>query len=51
MFLYRVQYNESEYDIKNNDLLYKIDQQFKIIFDILKIRINKQMIIFMLLFV
>ena len=27
MFLYRVKYTESEYDIRNNDLLYKIDQQ------------------------
>ena len=27
MFLYRVKYTEPEYDIKNNDLLYKIDKQ------------------------
>ena len=27
MFPYRVKYTESEYDIQNNDLLYKIDQQ------------------------
>ena len=27
MFLYRVEYNESESDIQNNDLSYKIDQQ------------------------
>ena len=26
MFPYRVKYTESEYDIQNNDLLYKIDQ-------------------------
>ena len=27
MFPYRVKYTESEYDLQNNDLLYKIDQQ------------------------
>ena len=27
MFPYRVKYTESEYDIQNNDSLYKIDQQ------------------------
>ena len=27
MFPYRVKYTESESDIQNNDLLYKIDQQ------------------------
>jgi hypothetical protein len=27
MFLYRVKYTESEYDIQNNDLFYKIHQQ------------------------
>ena len=37
MFPYRVKYNESEYDIQNNDLSYKIDQQCQNTFDILKI--------------
>ena len=27
MFLYRAKYIESEYDIQNEDLLYKIEQQ------------------------
>ena len=27
MFTYTVKYTESEYDIENNDFLYKIDQQ------------------------
>ena len=35
MFLYRVKYTESEYDIQNNDLLYKIDQQCQNTFEIL----------------
>ena len=33
MVLYRVKYTESEYDIKNNDLLYKIDQTHQNTFD------------------
>ena len=36
MFSYRVKYTESEQDIHNNDLLYKIDQQFQKTFDILE---------------
>ena len=31
MFLYRVKYTESEYDIQNNDLLYKIHNTAKIL--------------------
>ena len=37
MFPYRVKYNESESDIQNNDLLYKIDQQCQNTFDFSKI--------------
>ena len=33
MFLYRSKYKESESDITNNDLLYKIDQQCQNTFD------------------
>ena len=29
MFPHRVKYTESEYDIQNNDLLYKIDQTYQ----------------------
>ena len=36
MFPYRVKYNESEYDIQNNDLLYKIDQKCQNTFDCLE---------------
>ena len=36
MFLYRVKYNESEYDIQDNDLLYKIRPKCKNTFEILK---------------
>ena len=36
MFLYRVKYADSESDIKNNDLLYKIDQQCQNTFDVLE---------------
>ena len=36
MFPYRVKYNASEYDIQNNDLLFKIDQQCQNTFEILK---------------
>ena len=36
MFPYRVKYTESEYDIQNNDLLYKIDQTCQDTFDILE---------------
>ena len=34
MFSYRVKYNESEYDIKDNNLLYKIDQKCQKTFDL-----------------
>ena len=34
MFLYRVEYTDSEYDIQNNDLLYKIDQKCQNTFEI-----------------
>ena len=33
MFPYRGKYNESEYDIQNNNLLYKIDQQCQTTFE------------------
>ena len=36
MFPYRVKYHESEYDIKNNDLLYKIDQKCQNTFELLE---------------
>ena len=36
MFLYRVEYTESESDIQNSDLLYKIDHQCQNTFDFLK---------------
>ena len=36
MFPYRVKYVESEYDIQNNDLLYKIDQQHQNTFELLE---------------
>ena len=36
MFPYRVKYTESEYDIQNNNLLYKIDQQCQNTFEHLK---------------
>ena len=36
MFLYRVKYTESESDIQNNDLLYKIDQQCQNTFECLE---------------
>ena len=35
MFPYRVRYTESEDDIQNNNLLYKIDQQCQIAFEFL----------------
>ena len=35
MFPYRAKYTKSEYDIQNNDLLYKIDQQFQNTFNFL----------------
>ena len=34
MFPYTVRYNESESDIQNNNLLYKIEQQCQSIFEI-----------------
>ena len=40
MFPYRVKYTESEYDIQNNNLLYKIDQQCQIIFEIWENLVN-----------
>ena len=36
MFLYRVKYTESEYDIQNNDLLYKIHQTCQNTFELLE---------------
>ena len=36
MFPYTVKYTESEYDIQNNDLLYKIDQQCQNTFESLE---------------
>ena len=36
MFPYRVKYTESEYDIQNNDLLYKIHQKHQNTFELLK---------------
>ena len=33
MFPYTIKYTESEYDIQNNDLLYKINQQYQHAFD------------------
>ena len=36
MFPYRVKSNESEYDIQNNDLFYKIEQKCQNTFDILE---------------
>ena len=38
MFPYRVKYTESKYDIQNNDLLYKIPQNAKILSTFLKVR-------------
>ena len=35
MFPYRVQYNESEYDMQNNNLFHKIDQQHQNTFELL----------------
>ena len=36
MFPYSVKYIESEYDIQNNDLLYKIDQTYQNTFEMLE---------------
>ena len=36
MFPYTVKYTESEYDIQNNDLLYKIDQKCQNTFEYLE---------------
>ena len=36
MFPYIVKYTESEYDIQNNDLFYKIDQQCQNTFEFLE---------------
>ena len=36
MFPYRVKYNESEYDIQNNDLSYEIHQKCQNTFEIWK---------------
>ena len=36
MFLCRVKYTESEYNIQNNDLLYKIVHKYKNTFEFLK---------------
>ena len=37
MFPYRVKHTESEYDIQNNNLLYKTDQQCQITFEQLEV--------------
>ena len=44
MFPYTVKYTESEYNIQNNKLLYKIDQQCKNTFENLKMlgKLEKQ---------
>ena len=34
MFLYRVKYTESQYDIQNTNLLYKTDQQCQNTFEV-----------------
>ena len=36
MFPYRVKYTESEYDIQNNDLLYKTHQKYQNTFEMLE---------------
>ena len=36
MFPYRVKYNESEYHIQNNNLLFEIDQTYQNILDLLR---------------
>ena len=36
MFLYTVEYTESEYDIQNNNLLYKLHQKCKNAFELLE---------------
>ena len=40
MFPYTVKYNESESDIQNNYLLYKIDKQFQNSFELLENFVN-----------
>ena len=42
MFLYRVKYTDSEYDIQNNDLLYRIDQTCQNTFELLEFFENVQ---------
>ena len=42
MFPYSVKYNESEYDIWNNDLLYKIIPQCQNTFDFLDVGGNSE---------
>ena len=42
MFPYTVKYTESKYDIQNNDLLYKIDQQSQNTFELLETFVNFQ---------
>ena len=37
MFPYRVKYTESEYDIQNNNLLYKINQKCQNAFGMLEV--------------
>ena len=52
MFPYRFKYTESEYDIQNNDLLHKIDQQCQNTFKILEhFETFWQIQLFILLFV
>ena len=50
MFPYTVKYTESESDIKNTDLLYKIDQKYQNTFDFLKFSTKKNQT-FILLYV
>ena len=43
MFPYRVKHTESEYDIQNNDLLYKTHKQYQNTFEILEKTENSEM--------
>ena len=42
MFPYRVKYNESESDIQNNDLLYKVYHKFQNTFEYWKTKFEKE---------
>ena len=51
MFQYNVKYTESEYDIQNNELLYKIHQKHPNAFEMLEISKNKKIeLIFCILY-